>query len=338
MIKVLIVDDSPIVVKVIAYTLKSDPTIEVIGSVANGMEALSFIKLHKPDVITMDLNMPKMDGITATKEIMSKMPIPIIIVTGGDNEEENANSFKAIQAGAVAVVAKPNNKEQSQKLIEMIKLMSEVKVVKQHLKRDKEKEVKSYKTIPLNHIKIIVIGVSTGGPMVLQQILQQLKHDHFPPIVIVQHISTGFIQYMATWLHTTTKIPVTIASNGLKLKNGMVYLAPDFYHIGINSHLVITLENTKVNGSRDQQPSIAFLFRTVAKTFKKEAMGILLTGMGQDGAKELKILKEVGAITISQDESSCIVYGMPKVAKELGAAKYILSPDEIASLINRINE
>jgi two-component system chemotaxis response regulator CheB len=333
MIKALIVDDSPIVRQILAHLLQSDSDIEVIGAVQNGIEAIDAIKIHKPDVITMDLQMPKMDGIAATKAIMSKSPIPIIILTSGNNAEEAAASFQALEAGAVAVILKPNSKEQAKKLLDTIKLMSQVKVVTQI--HHKIKTFKKIATAPsLKQIELIAIGVSTGGPSVLQTILTKLNGS-FPPIVIVQHISPGFIEYMANWLSSITHRTVQVAANGKKLEKNHIYLAPDFCHLGISKDFTIEL-NTKENLENSVQPSISYLFRSIAKHLARQSMAVILTGMGNDGTKELKILKDKGALTICQNKESSIVYGMPSVAKELNAASYILSPEEIANMINGI--
>ena len=343
MIKTLVVDDSKVIREFMIHLLSSDPEIQIIGIACNGNEAIDFVREKRPDVITMDIHMPEMDGYEATRIIMETNPTPIVVVSGSLKVNDVANSFKLFEAGALAVVLRPPGIEDagyydaSKALINTVKLMSEIKVVRRFPKRT----IDQYKPIILNqpinpeirNIQLIAIGASTGGPVVLQKILSELPENIPVPILIVQHIAKGFIKGFRDWLSNTSKIPLTIAKDGEQLYPGIGYIAPDDFQMGIESGLKILLSNPIESGLC---PSVNFLFHSVAEVLGPNAVGILLSGMGKDGAKELKTMKGKGAITIVQNEASCVVYGMPAEAVKLGAVDYILSPDKIKEILNEL--
>ena len=342
MIKVLIVEDSQVVREFLTYVLSSDPDIQVIGTASNGEEAIKMISDKSPDVVTMDINMPKMDGFEATRIIMETTPTPIVIVSASWDPEEVQKTFRAMEAGALAAVRKPvgvahpDYKDQAKELIQTIKLMSEVKVVRRHSRIKHGKGISAglavKDLIPLTtDVKIVAIGASTGGPPVIETILSRLSKDSCAPLLIVQHIAPGFVQGFADWLANSCRIPVKIATRHEFPLPGHAYIAPDGVHMGLDTSGRIVFEGSEPeNGLR---PAVSYLFRSVANVFGKNIVGVLLTGMGKDGAKELKMMKEKGAITIAQDEESCVVYGMPGEAVNLNAATYVLSPPKIAELL-----
>lgn len=346
MIKVLIVEDSVVVQKALTHILESDPGIKVIGRACNGEEAIAFLKNGKPDIITMDILMPVMDGIEATRRIMKTTPLPIVIVSANWSPEEVEKTFIAMEAGAVSVLEKPQGlghpdyKKQAKTLITTVKLMSEVRVVKRwgRVRQDAPvtfaplKGETAVKTSAA--IELVAIGASTGGPPVIQTILSKLPKEFPVPVMIVQHIVPGFIQGMAEWLEHNTGMPVHIASQGEYLLAGHVYLAPDDFYMGIKKGGRIVLSKAEVeNGLR---PSVAYLFKSVAEVLGRHAVGVLLTGMGRDGADELKVMREKGAITIAQDKESSVIHGMPGEAITIGAAMYVLPPDKIARTLGDI--
>jgi len=347
MIKVLIVEDSPTVLNHLEFILNSDPGIKVIGKAKNGKKAIDYLEKHpKPDVVVMDIHMPEMDGIEATYRIMATRPVPIIIISNTANIKEKRISFRAIDAGAVTLFGKPDGvnspkyKEDAKKFIEIVKLMSEVKVVRRWTRLIEKKEFTSViqsKVIEkekAEEIKIVAIGVSTGGPSVLQQILSLLPRDFPVPVLIVQHIAEGFLHTMVEWLSKISVLPLHIPVDGEEILSGHIYFAPENYHMGIRNKSKIILEN---NGKENNVcPSVSYLFRSIKKNFQANAVGVLLTGMGKDGAYELKLMKEEGATTIIQDKESSTVYGMPGAANELNAATLILSPQEIAETLVRL--
>ena len=343
MIKVLIVEDSQVVREFLTYVLSSDPDIQVIGTASNGEEAIKMISDKSPDVVTMDINMPKMDGFEATRIIMETTPTPIVIVSASWDPKEVQKTFRAMEAGALAAVRKPvgvahpDYKDQAKELIQTVKLMSEVKVVRRHSRIKHGKGISAglavKDLIPLTtDVKIVAIGASTGGPPVIETILSRLSKDSCAPLLIVQHIAPGFVQGFADWLANSCRIPVKIATRHEFPLPGHAYIAPDGVHMGMDTSGRIVFEGSEPeNGLR---PAVSYLFRSVANVFGKNIVGVLLTGMGKDGAKELKMMKEKGAITIAQDEESCVVYGMPGEAVNLNAATYVLSPPKIAELLS----
>jgi two-component system chemotaxis response regulator CheB len=247
-----------------------------------------------------------------------------------------------MEAGALAAVRKPvgvahpDYKDQTKELIQTVKLMSEVKVVRRQsrIKHGKgvPKELAVNDLIPsTTDLKVVALGASTGGPLVIETILSRLPKDSCAPVLIVQHIAPGFVQGFADWLANSCRFPVKIASQGEFPLPGHAYIAPDGIHMGMNTSGRIVFNGSEPeNGLR---PAVSYLFRSITEVFGKNIVGALLTGMGKDGACELKMMKDKGAITIAQDKESCVVYGMPGEAVNLNAATYVLSPPKIAELL-----
>lgn len=348
MINLLIVEDSRVVSEYLYYIFSKDPQIQVIGNVSNGQQAIEFIKGHKPDVITMDIDMPIMDGLEATKQIMSTTPIPILIVTASRNAKELSTSIEALAAGALAVIEKPMGlnhpkaEELSRKLVNMVKIMSEVSVITRkrkdlvHKKEIRKIETSTYNLDEIELPKIVAIGVSSGGPQTLQTVFSKITSRFPTSIVVVQHIASGFLGGLVDWIQKTVKLPVHIATQHETLLPGHIYFAPDGYQMGVNKKNQIILEDGK--GKSGFCPSVSNLFRSVNESYGDKALAIILTGMGSDGAEELKTMYDTGAITIAQSKESSLIYGMPGVAVQIGAAKYILSDEEIATLLAEIEK
>lgn len=350
-INILIVDDSPVVRELLTYLINSESGINVLGAVDSGEKALDFVKKYKPDLITMDVHMPGIDGFETTRRIMENHPIPIVIVSSIENPESAETSFRTMEAGALCIVEKPPgindpaHKQKARKLGEIVRLMSEVKVVRRRpvsVQKQPEKQSLISRIKPGNkkseikkpEIKLVAMGVSTGGPPVINTILSNLPKNIGVPVMIVQHIARGFIQGMADWLGPKTGFPVHIPVHGEKLLPGHVYLAPDNHHMGVNSNNTVIL--SKDNPENGIRPSISYLFRSVSKAFGQNAAGVLLTGMGKDGAKGLLMMKEKNAVTMVQDQKTCVIFGMPEAAIKIGAAQYILPPDKIAKKLKQL--
>jgi two-component system chemotaxis response regulator CheB len=347
-INVLVADDSKVARMLLVHLLESDPRINVIGAVNDGQAALDFVRENKPDAIVMDIHMPNLDGFEATRRIMETQPVPIIICSATTDTKEVVITFRTMEAGAVACVEKPVTREHpnfeklAANLLETVRLMSEVKVVRRW-PRSRSLAGTSPRPLELTpasaRIPLVGIGASTGGPPVLQTILSSLIKDFSGSILIVQHVAHGFLPGMVEWLNQTTGVPVHIGSHGTLPLAGHAYLAPDDFHMGIGAGGRIVLAGGEPeNGVR---PAVSHLFRSLAEAYGPDAVGVLLTGMGKDGAAELKLMRDNGAATIAQDRESSVVHGMPGVAIELGAAIHILPADKIAAaivtVINRKN-
>ncbi|MGD0231013.1 MAG: chemotaxis-specific protein-glutamate methyltransferase CheB [Syntrophorhabdales bacterium] len=343
MIEVLVVDDSPVACALLSHVLSSDPGIRVIDAAGSGRDAIESIKRHRPDIVTMDINMSYMNGFEATRIIMETDPLPIVIVTDRPDIHELEMSFQAIEAGALAVLQKPHGPGHPayatnvKDLITAVKLMSEIKVVKRRKSIAEKKGAPRINAVDTllsrpAEVKVIAIGASTGGPPVIETILSGLSKDFPLPVVIVQHMAPGFTEGLAEWLRRKSSLSVHVAERSGVIRPGHVYLAPDGFQMKVdaNGRLLCTDDGPE-NGLR---PSVSYLFRSVSKVFGKASVGVLLTGMGKDGAEELKVMKEKGALTIAQDEESSVVFGMPGEAIRINAATYALPPDRIVSMLN----
>lgn len=336
-IRVLIVEDSPTVRQLLSHILNADPGLQVIGCASDGEEAIEQVQLHRPDVITMDLHMPRMDGLEAVRIIMETAPTPIVVVSGQLAPADLDQTFTALTAGALAVVEKPLGlgSALAERLVQTVKLMSEIKVVR----RWPRKPAATASRLPppvVRHaeLQLVAIGASTGGPLVLHSILAGLAGKVDVPIVIVQHIANGFTAGFADWLGKTTGMPVRVGRAGEHLLPGHAYIAPDAMNMGITSGLNIVLSSEPAeNGHR---PSVSYLFRSVAQSLGQNAVGVLLSGMGKDGAAELKTVADRGGVTIAQDPLTTVVAGMPGEAIKLGAAQYVLTPEKMIKLLNEL--
>jgi two-component system, chemotaxis family, protein-glutamate methylesterase/glutaminase len=346
MVKVLIVEDSPVQQALLGHILSTDPEMRVIGTANNGVEAVDFVTRQRPDVITMDLNMPQMNGLDATRRIMETTPVPIVIVSANWDPQEVATTFRAMEAGALAGVEKPRGlghkdfEATAQQLVQTIKLMSEVKVVRRWPRRQLEQAEQLLApplpemVQPTTAIKMVAIGASTGGPPVLQTLLSCLPKQFSVPVLIVQHIAAGFLPGLVEWLSQVTHFPIRIPAHGDLLLPGHAYLAPDGFHLGVERGPRAVL--SQAPPENNLRPAVSHLFRSVAGTLGNQAVGVLLTGMGKDGAAELKMLRDKGAITIAQDKESSAVHGMPGEAIQLGAATHVLSPERIVEALVKL--
>jgi two-component system chemotaxis response regulator CheB len=353
MIRVLIVDDMVTVRMALRFILESDPELSVVGAVGSGEEAVAFCRKSRPDIITMDINMPGMGGYEAIRQIMGETPCPIVVITGIESQYLMDVSFKALALGALTVLPKlrgfsPDDAE-AKSLIQQVKIMAGVKVVRRSLRAETppamldkgvtQPAVPAKETVPFKLPKaaqVVAIGLSTGGPPALQTILSGLPSGFPVPFVIVQHISQGFMFGLASWLSNVTPFRCKVGELGETIKPGTVYLAPDNTHLTFKGSSNLWYESSEpVDGHR---PSATVLFESVAQNFGAKAIGLLLTGMGKDGARGLKAMHDAGAYTIAQDEASSLVFGMPKAAIELNAVKEVLGINQIASRLKSLTE
>jgi two-component system chemotaxis response regulator CheB len=340
MINVLVVEDSRVARDYLVYAIETDPEMRVIGAADSGEAALEFLGQHRPDVILMHIHLPGIDGFETTRRIMSSVPVPIVVCTASTDFDQMHTAMHALEAGALTVLKKPrgfggpsNGAEAG--MINALKLMSEVKLVRRWSQTTAAARAvaEPMPRDPLGHdAAIVAIGASTGGPPVLSQILSGLSPAFAAPILVVQHIAAGFTAGFAEWLATSSGLPVHVAHGGEIPLPGQVYVAPDDHHLRVSPHGELqTTQDDPHNGLR---PSAGVLFRSVAASFGHRAIGVLLTGMGRDGAEELKLMADQGALTIAQNEESCVVFGMPAEAIRLGAARFVFPPHRIAELLN----
>lgn len=338
MIRVLIVEDSPVEQALLAHILSSDPHIDVVGVADDGEQALADVARLQPDLVTMDIHMPRLNGFETTRRMMETTPLPIVIISGSFSRSDTDKVFLALEAGALAVVRKPrgvghpDHQGDARELVRTVKTMSEVRVVR----RWPRVRVEPLCPEPLlvtapKEIRLVAIGASTGGPSVLQTILAGLPRSFSVPVLVVQHMATGFMDNCVSWIAATTGFPATIATHGEPLLPGRAYFAPDGVHLEVSREMRAVL--SRAEPERGLRPSIARLFRSVAENHGPHAAGVLLTGMGRDGADDLKLLREKGGVTIVQDEESSIVFGMPGEAVKLQAADYIFPPEKITGIL-----
>lgn len=337
-VKLLIVDDSKIVREVLKHIFTSDPEINVVGMALNGEQAVQMTAKLKPDIITMDIEMPVMNGLLAIDQIMHEHPTPILVLTSYSSKIDNLG-FNALSKGALDIIDKPDINDYNRMastLINQVKLLSKIKVIRrikpisQKIKKEIKKEKVGHIKKPYEGISMVAVASSTGGPVTLNKILTALPKD-FIPITIVQHINEGFTEGLVKWLNLSSTNKVKIAQEGEILKRGMVYVAPENVHMVFDKNGIIRFQDgPSQNGVK---PSADMLFKTAGEVFKDKAIGVILSGMGSDGAKGMKTIKLSGGTTIAQNEESCVVFGMPKVAIEMKAIDYILSVNDIIKKI-----
>jgi len=341
MIRVLVVEDSDTARALLRATLTLDNDIRVIGEARNGAEAVAMARTLKPDLITMDISMPVLDGFAATQQIMAAMPVPIVMVTAFPNISEAEAAARAMTSGALAVVRKPpgiislSYVQSARELIETVKAMAEVKVVRHFPKTPSRKGSLALIRQP-SRLRLVTIAASIGGPAALQVLLPALKPDFALPLLIVQHIAAGFVEGLVSWLAKGLSLPVKLASNGEPLAAGTIYFAPDNYHLGVTSNLCALLSSAPpIEGFR---PSANFLFETAAKAFGGETVAAILTGMGDDGLHGLRSLKRANAYVLAQDEETSVVFGMPGAAVKAGVVDMVLPIGAIAQKLNELVE
>jgi two-component system chemotaxis response regulator CheB len=337
-IRVLVVEDSPLMCKVLTSRLNSDPQILVVGVANNGKEAVDLVPRLKPDIITMDMDMPVMDGLEATKQIMAYHPIPILIVSSSVFRLGMEKVFKAISHGALDVIDKSElelvgDKKSGETLIGKIKFLTGVRVMDQPPAKLRSERCVVDLKVPRKKAsdKIIAMVASTGGPQALLNILKRLPEDFPCGIVIVQHITSGFLSGLVDWLTKECKIKIKIGEEAELIRSGVAYLAPDNFQMRVEGGGKIRLSNEPANNGH--RPSGDVLLESVARIYGKGSVGVILTGMGRDGAMGMKAIKQYQGKTIAQNEKSCVVFGMPNAAIEMNAIDEVLPLETIVEKI-----
>jgi two-component system, chemotaxis family, protein-glutamate methylesterase/glutaminase len=337
MLRVLVVDDSEVARRLLAEVLGRDGGLQVVGEAASGSEALRLAERLRPDVITMDVQMPGMDGLETTRRIMERHPAPIVVVSGGHDPADLTHSVRALDAGALAALRKPRGPAhpgfaaEAAELVGTVKLMAEVKV----FRRRPAAAAAATPAAPIptrrRPAELVAVGASTGGPAALATVLRGLPATTPVPVLVVQHITPGFDAALAAWLDETTPLPVRLAGHGQPLRPGEVVIAPVGSHLGLSGAGRIELhQGPPVDGHR---PSATHLFASVARIYGPRALGVILTGMGSDGAAGLLELRHAGGTALAQDEASCVVPGMPAAAVAAGAVDQVVPLDGLAARI-----
>ncbi|MBD2775995.1 chemotaxis-specific protein-glutamate methyltransferase CheB [Iningainema tapete] len=339
-IKVLLVEDSQISLVILKRILNSSPQIEVVGEARTGLEGLALIPQVEPDVICTDLYMPQMDGLTFTSEVMALYPRPILVISVSVQQDNTHQVFQLLNAGAVDIFPKPSaglsfeDEQIKQDLINKIKILSGVKVLRKKRQYPllNNREI-VHPFVQFIQPKIVVIGASTGGPQALEELFTALPSNFPVPIICVQHICVGFLQGLIDWLAKSCRLSIQIAVSGDLPKPGRIYFPPEKLHLKLDAMgRFVYSDAPPVMGHR---PSITITFESVAQFYGKATMGILLTGMGRDGAQGMSAISATGGFTIAQDEATSVVFGMPKEAILLRAVKQVLPIQAIApTLLN----
>lgn len=345
MINILITDDSATDTLLLKHLFEKEADMTVIGCAKNGKEAVEMASTLKPDLITMDIQMPIMNGYEATRIIMMNHPVPIVVISPTVNNREMNTAFQALEAGAVSVIEKPVNvldprfSFMRKRIISTIRAMAEIKVIKQRFTKPKKIDSEKWviKDIKSGAYELVAIGASVGGPQALKIILSALPANFPVPIVIVQHMTVGFIAGFCQWLNDYCALPVKCISDKEELRPGTVYFAPENYHLQISKvNQVLVGKLLKEAPVAGFCPSITLLFQSIAESCGGHAVGILLTGMGKDGAEGLLDLKHQKALTLIQDEKSSVVFGMAAVAQSLGAVDKVIELNYFAQYLSRL--
>jgi len=389
-IKVLIADDSPLVREILKDMIEGERDLELVGEAENGKVAVELAGKIKPDIITMDVIMPVMNGLEAVEEIMAYSPAPILVFSSALNNKEMDVAFQAIARGALDVMEKPRMDGTSdydtirEDFLSKLRMLSRIQVIS-HLKGKRRKnrasraaetegpakvsrtrsavdrqrvEIEREEEIPppqpevavqiltetpeaapveippkrLIKRDILAVGASTGGPKALVQIFKRFPAAFPLPVVVVQHIAPSFAQGLVSWMDRESQMKIKVAEDKIKPEVGTVYVSPTGNHMLIEKGMIRLTDSEPVNSCK---PSVDVLFDSVAKEMGNVAVGVLLTGMGRDGAAGLKLLRDRKARTIVQDEATCVIFGMPRVALEMGAAQEVVSLFEIPEAIVR---
>lgn len=338
-IKVLVVDDSRLARELISAVLSTDSNIEVVGEACDGSEAVKKVRELRPDIVTMDIEMPVMNGLDAIENIMADIAVPILVVTTRGDAQ---TAYAAISKGALDLIQKPDlNPDSAGEFLDKVKLLSKIKVLTHiggKLHRANAPADHSEQRFDLSgNNRIVTIASSTGGPDALSVILSALPADMPCPVTVAQHISDGFVASMVEWLKKIIRLKIKVAEQGDVLEAGTVYVSPSEKHMEINSSKSVSLLNRSPKDI--YRPSCDTLLLSAARVYGGGSIGVILTGMGNDGVAGMKMIKDSGGTTIAQDNKTSVVYGMNKVAIDSGCIDSVLSIDEIAAgVINLLSK
>lgn len=342
-IRVLIVEDSPLMQQLLSYIFSQDPAFAVVGTADNAQSAIDSVISLKPDVVTMDIQIKRSNGLEVTRQLMQTTPLPIVVISTSCQAGDTQVALQIVEAGALAAMPKPPSLNHPEfpriaaNLRQIVKDMAAVKVVKR--RGGQSGSLTSLPVLPSekaagSQYSLVAIGASTGGPPAVLALLNDLSPRLPVPVLLVQHIYPGFAAGLIRWLQSETPWKIKLIQSSMKAEPGVVYLCENGFQMGILSDFTITVKADSAEGRH--APSVSHLFSTVAASFGARAIGIILSGMGNDGAEELKLMRQKGAITIAQDQKSAMVYGMPGEAARIKAAEHVLSPSATARWLNEI--
>jgi two-component system chemotaxis response regulator CheB len=338
MVHVLVVEDSITTRRFLVDLINGTPALMVVGEASDGLEAVQMVEELHPDVVSMDIQMPRMDGLQATQQIMAKTPTPIVVVSASLGQREVDVAMLSIEAGALAAVEKPtaapDAEAKRREYIRMLRLMAGVRVIRR-------RPYEILLTLPANppeirsdtknRPEIVVIGASAGGPAALAQVLSRLPRNFPLPVLVVQHLSADFVPGLTDWLKRRCDLPVLMALAGETPQPSQVWIAPGGKHIALSKDRQVVLDSEQ--GRYRHQPSVDVLFESAARVYGPRAIAVLLTGMGDDGAEGMAALRARGARTLVQDQESCVVFGMPAAAIERRAVEYVLPLQQIPTAL-----
>lgn len=345
-IRVVVVEDSLTVRERLVEILRADPEIDVVATASDGQRATELCRIHRPDVVTLDIVMPVMDGLAATEHIMAHSPTPILIVSASLNRGELFKTYDALRAGAVEVLDKPNGGDHAdweRRFLHTVKLVARIKVIthlRARLSPRPRPLTRPHPTSSATSRKVIAIGASTGGPGALVEVVRAIPANANVTVLIVLHIGDQFASAFASWLEAQTKHPTALARDGEpvvrpELGKTRVLVAPAGHHLRVRSGRVALGDDPERHACR---PSVDVLFESVAADLGSAAVACLLTGMGRDGALGMLAVRRAGGATIAQDEETCVVFGMPREAILLGAAEQVLPLGDIGRALTALVE
>lgn len=340
-IRVVIADDSQLSRAVLRDILTRDGDIEIIGEAANGREAVDMARRLAPQLITMDLNMPVMDGLSAIEEIMHTKGVPILVVS---DRSDAQTAYRALEVGALEVLPKPTiDAEDAERLLERVRLLSGVAVITRLRRRPTSPSPLPTAIPPLpsspNRVasrafqRVVAIACSTGGPQALARLLSKLPAGFPAPIMIAQHISHGFIEGMATWLGSLCSLPVSVAQDGERIRPGCIYLSPSECNLCVTSQHRLRLEASPKGAL--YHPSCDALLHSVVSVYGTDTIGVILTGMGRDGVSGMRAIHLAGGTTFAQNEASSVIYGMNQEAVNSGVVQHVIALDDLPSRLLR---
>ncbi len=346
-VRVLVVEDSLVVRILLTHIIARDPRLELAGAVESGEAALAAIETVRPDVISMDIRLPGIDGLETTRRIMASRPTPIVVIADSIEDSSLKISMNALRAGALSVVEKPvattndGYEAVAGQICTQLRIMAAVPVIR---RRPIGAEWNARRTVPAPDLpmlseseaapSVLAVAASTGGPPALAKVIGGLSADFPLPILLVQHMGAAFMDGFASWLDGVVPLAVGVARDGQTMQPGHVYVAPGDRHLELGANGLLRVSDLAPVGG--QRPAATVLFRSVARQAGAQGIGVLLTGMGEDGAQGLLDMRKAGAATVAEHESSAVVYGMPAAAVRLNAAARVLPLDHVAHHLVRL--